>query len=55
MSPFIFNAVLKPPFLELEKMPGYKISNESELSCLAFADDLMLLANDVPKAQDHLS
>ena len=55
LSPFIFNAVLEPLLLELEKMPGYKISNDSELSCLAFADDLMLLANDVPQAQDLLS
>ena len=35
--------------------PSNKGSNESELSCLAFADDLMLLANDAPQAQDLLS
>jgi hypothetical protein len=35
-------------------MPGYKILDIANISCLAFADDLFLFASDAPKAQDLL-
>jgi hypothetical protein len=35
-------------------LQGYKINNNYHISSLAFADDLILLANDEQKAQQQL-
>ncbi|GJQ68522.1 hypothetical protein Trydic_g17092 [Trypoxylus dichotomus] len=54
LSPFIFNAVIEPLLLQLEKMPGYSINGGTSVSSLAFADDLILTANNVPQARELL-
>lgn len=38
----------------LESMPGFDLLNGQLLSCLAFADDLVLLELATPKAQSVL-
>jgi hypothetical protein len=50
LSPFIFNAVLEPLLLQLESLPGYKVGEVASVSSLAFADDIFLIATDVPQA-----
>jgi hypothetical protein len=50
LSPFIFNAVLEPLLLQLESLPGYKVGELASVSSLAFADDIFLIATDVPQA-----
>jgi hypothetical protein len=47
LSPLIFNSIIEPLLLKLEKEPGYRITPTCEISSLAFADDLLLLANDI--------
>jgi hypothetical protein len=44
LSPFIFNALMAPLILELEKQKRFHISEESMVSSLAFADDIIHLA-----------
>jgi hypothetical protein len=51
LSPLIFNAVLEPLIIKLESQKGLGINNECNVSSLAFADDMILLAQDVPKAR----
>jgi hypothetical protein len=46
LSPFIFNAVLEPLLLQLEEMNGYRINNDTKVSSLAFADDLILVSSE---------
>jgi hypothetical protein len=55
LSPFIFNTILDPLLYQLESQTGFSIDENNNISCLAFADDLLLLADDVPKAQLLLS
>jgi len=46
LSPLIFNSIIAPLLLKLEEEPGYCITPSCKVSSLAFADDLLLLAND---------
>ncbi|XP_076660219.1 uncharacterized protein LOC143363537 [Halictus rubicundus] len=55
LSPLLFNLALEPLLLTLEKQAGYMINEEQNISCLAFADDLILVASDVPQARNLLS
>ncbi|KYB24639.1 hypothetical protein TcasGA2_TC034965 [Tribolium castaneum] len=51
LSPFLFNAVFEPLLLQLENHPGYKVGGElASVSCMAFVDDIFLLAANVPQA-----
>jgi hypothetical protein len=50
LSPLLFNAVLEPLLLQLESLPGYGIGEFANGSSLAFADDLILTATNVPQA-----
>lgn len=43
------------PLLALEKQPGYRVTEEQGISCIASADDLILVARDVPQARNLLS
>lgn len=54
LSPFAFNAVLEPLLLELERQSGYRISNNTHIASLAFADDLVLVSEDVQQATHQL-
>nr|CAI5866823.1 unnamed protein product [Callosobruchus analis] len=55
LSPLLFNLVLEPLLEALEREPGYDIDNETQISSLAFADDLLLVAQTVPLAKEQLS
>ncbi|CAH2020299.1 unnamed protein product [Acanthoscelides obtectus] len=55
LSPLLFNLVLEPLLVKLETRPGYRIDTETQISSLAFADDLLLVAQTVPHAKDQLS
>jgi hypothetical protein len=46
LSPFIFNVVLDPLLDQLEKLQGFQINHRTQISTMAFADDLFLLANN---------
>jgi Reverse transcriptase (RNA-dependent DNA polymerase) len=50
LSPLLFNLILEPLLLDLEKMAGFSVGT-IRVSVLAFADDLFLLADDPGKAQ----
>ena len=54
LSPFIFNAILDPLLDQLEEMKGYVIDKSHSLSVLAFADDIILVADAKDKAQNLL-
>jgi hypothetical protein len=51
LSPLLFNAVIEPLILQLERQQGFSINNGCKVSSLAFADDIILLAPDVPEAR----
>lgn len=51
LSPLLFNLVVEPLLERLETMPGFSLPEGQNISCLAFADDLLLVASDTPKAQ----
>jgi len=51
LSPLIFNLILEELLERLESMPGYELPGGENISVLAFADDLLLMASDAPKAQ----
>lgn len=55
LSPLLFNTIMEPLLLALEKQPGYRITEEQGISCMAFADDLILVARDVPQARNLLN
>jgi hypothetical protein len=54
LSPFIFNAIMDPLLQQLEEMKGYVIDKSHNLSALAFADDLILLATAKDQALNLL-
>lgn len=54
LSPLIFNVVIEPLLRALEGQPGFKIGNTTNVSVLAFADDLILTANTAPQAENLL-
>ncbi|KAG5875373.1 hypothetical protein JTB14_016643 [Gonioctena quinquepunctata] len=45
---------MEPLLLALESQPGYKIDDITNVSNLAFADDILLLAQDVEQARRQL-
>jgi hypothetical protein len=47
LSPYIFNAIVNLLLTQLEQMGGFPIDTVNSIACLAFADDLLLLAKDV--------
>ena len=51
LSPFLFNTIMNPLLDQLEEMRGYKINESQSISSLAFADDLILVADNMEKAQ----
>ena len=55
MSPYVFNAVVNPLLEQLEKLKGYKINDSHSISSLAFADDIILVADDPKKARQLLT
>jgi hypothetical protein len=54
LSPLLFNLVTEPLLLALETTPGFTLDDGNNLSCLAFADDLILLADSAPQARGLL-
>lgn len=50
LSPLIFNLIIEPLLVELNKREGIRVGDEW-VSCLAFADDLTLLAGNRRMAQ----
>jgi hypothetical protein len=54
LSPYIFNAILNPLLEQLEELKGYIINDSQTISTLAFADDIILLADNQQKAQQLL-
>jgi hypothetical protein len=54
LSPYIFNAILNPLLKQLEELKGYTINESHTISSLAFADDIILLADNQHKAQQIL-
>jgi hypothetical protein len=54
LSPLLFNVVIEPLILQLERQQGFNINNDCKVSSLAFADDIMLLAPDIPEARTLL-
>lgn len=54
LSPLCFNAVLDELIVKLEQLPGVRIGN-SKISCLAYADDLLILSENVDEAQIALN
>jgi hypothetical protein len=52
LSPFIFNTLVNPLLEQLEAKQGFKLNENHSISCLAFAEDLILLAvNDIKARQ----
>jgi hypothetical protein len=51
LSPFLFNAILDPLLDRLEQRKGFDIDGPHNISTIAFADDLMLLATSKDDAQ----
>jgi hypothetical protein len=55
LSPFIFNALMEPLILDLEKRKGFQINSECTVSSVAFADDIILLALGDEEAKSLLT
>jgi hypothetical protein len=51
LSPLLLNLVTEPLLLDLERRPGFTLANGGSLSCLAFADDLIVLADTAPQVR----
>ena len=54
LSPYIFNAIMDPLIEQLETLQGYHIDASNTISTLAFADDILLLADNRDKAHKLL-
>jgi len=54
LSPYIFNAIIDPLIEQLEKLQGYHIDASNTISTLAFADNILLLADNRERAQQLL-
>jgi hypothetical protein len=46
LSPYIFNSIIDPLIQQLEAKRGIEINETYSISCLAFADDIILLAKN---------
>jgi hypothetical protein len=55
LSPYVFNAIMNPLLEQLENLRGYTIDDSHSISSLAFADDIILLADDRDTAQNLLT
>jgi hypothetical protein len=55
LSPYIFNAIMDPLLDQLEDLRGYAIDSTHSISSVAFADDMLLLADDQDSAQNLLT
>jgi hypothetical protein len=55
LSPYIFIAIMNPLLEKLEQLRGYSIEGAHAITTLAFADDLILVADDHHTAQDLLA
>jgi len=55
LSPFTFNAIMNPLSEQLEELGGYTIDKTHTISCLAFADNLILVADNHDKDQELLT
>lgn len=55
LSPLIFNICMDRIITKLESMGGLSIMDNHTISCLAFADDLVLLANDRDEASEKVA
>ena len=53
LSPLLLNAVLEPLLLALEGLIGHNINEGCAVSSLAFADDLVLLAETPEQAKNQ--
>jgi len=49
LSPLLFNLIMEPLLQDLQRLPSYKIAEEN-ISVLAFADDIFLVAQTAPEA-----
>lgn len=54
LSPTLFNVVCDKLLRLLESREGYRLSEDNSISCLAFADDLLLVASSEDVAQRQL-
>lgn len=54
LSPLLFNLCLDKVINKLQEMKGFQLPNSECLSCMAFADDILLFAETKPKASDLL-
>ena len=54
LSLFTFNAIMNPQSEQLEELGGYTIDKTHTISCLAFADNLILEADNHEKDQGSL-
>jgi len=55
LSLYIFNAIMNPLLEQQEALQGYTIDGNHHIMSLAFADDLILLAENQDMAQNLLS
>lgn len=55
LSPFIFNAVMDELICSLNVSYGCKFGNNKNLSCLAYADDLLIFADNQQDATELLN
>ena len=55
LSLYIFNAIMNPLLEQQEALQGYTIDGNHHIMLLAFADDLILLAENQDMAQNLLS
>ena len=55
VSPYTLNAIMNPLLEQLEALKGYTIDTTHTISSLAFADDVILVADHLEKAQELLT
>lgn len=55
LSPLLFNTCIDEVIRDLENMDGFSLDNKQNVSCLAFADDIILLADTAERARTLLA